>query len=120
MASVDDAPHVDPHDPRPVVEADLADRAADRDARVVDEQVGSAEALVGLHREELDLRRARHVAREGVRLGAARTKHRRGLFGRVRAVVGSDDPRASTRELEAKRASESAAGAGDDRPHSIR
>ena len=48
VTAVDHAPQVDPEQPVPVVERGLEEPPADRDARVVDEDVGRGDARVHL------------------------------------------------------------------------
>jgi hypothetical protein len=98
LDAVDRAPEVDGHDPLDVRERDLLDRAVQRDARVVNQHVRAAVALLDFAREALDARAVGHVHSVRRYARAPRRERARSLFERARVYVRKTERRALVSE----------------------
>ncbi len=101
---MDDAPEVDAQHPFPVVMGGGLEASVDGDARVVAEDVDTAELLPGALRERLDRRERADVRPHGDGLDARLLDARGGLGHAGLVQIRRDDVGALAGEGEAERA----------------
>ena len=110
VAAVNHAPQVHAERPLPIGDRHLADAAGGGHSRVVDQQIDAAEQAISFVAERLDVGQLRDVTGDRVRGGAARFG---GGGGSGEIQIADDQLGAAAGELDAKRATEAAAAAGD-------
>jgi hypothetical protein len=98
----------------PIVERHLPHRPATGNAGVVHDEVDATEQTIGGGRHVLDLPRVGDVDDHGRRVPAGALDQTRRLLAALLMNVGEQQARPLLREPQAERASEPAAGTGDD------